>query len=122
VFLYLFALDRFLAEAIRRSIAQELEVPYLGMQGARRPKVFAESFLDCPIEATEESEEIGSLKRDIETLLVKPVYDHKERVARGQRLPKHVPVSAILFGPPGTSKTEIVEQIASFIGWPAMTV
>jgi SpoVK/Ycf46/Vps4 family AAA+-type ATPase len=31
-------------------------------------------------------------------------------------------MSAILFGPPGTSKTTIASRIASYLGWPLLTV
>jgi SpoVK/Ycf46/Vps4 family AAA+-type ATPase len=79
---------------------------------------FAPRFLDCPISATEP----GSLKDKILEKLVKPLRDAAPTVSKGQKLPDEVPVSAILFGPPGTSKTEIVEQISDFVGWPVFSV
>ena len=32
------------------------------------------------------------------------------------------PISAILFGPPGTSKTQLAEHIAKYLGWPLLAV
>ena len=118
VYLYLFALDRFLAEAIRRSIAQELELPYTGVRRTHDTRKFASKFLDCPRSATDSR----SLKDAFFGLLVKPIADASPLVAKGQKLPDGIPVSAILFGPPGTSKTEIVDQISDYIGWPAFSV
>jgi hypothetical protein len=119
VYLFLFALDRFIAEGIRRTIARELEVPYTGVRRGRDDaRQFATAFLDCPVSASEP----GSLKEAIFKRLVKPIKDSAPLVAKGQKLPDDTPVSAILFGPPGTSKTEIVEQIADYIGWPSFSV
>lgn len=119
VYLYLHRLDRFIAEGVRQAIARELEAPY---QGVREPTsaVFGESFLDCPVSAGDGEE--SSLKSRMSELLVGPLRKEKNNVAAGQKLPRSVKISAILFGPPGTSKTEIVEQIAQYVGWPAVTV
>lgn len=119
VYLFLHRLDRFLAEAIRQTIADELESTYTGVREAGGVGVFAEKFLDCPFSAAETTR---SLKDEILRRLVKPLLEGRHAVKAGQKLPKNVKVSAILFGPPGTSKTEIVEQIASYIGWPTVTV
>ena len=118
MYLFLHRLDRFLAEAIRQTIADELESSYTGV-GQPSAKPFAEKFLDCPFSAIARDR---SLKEEILHRLVEPLVAARGDLASGQRLPKNVKVSAILFGPPGTSKTEIVEQIADFVGWPAVTV
>ncbi len=119
VYLYLFALDRFLAEGIRRAIARELELPYAGVRRTQdEDRKFAPKFLDCPRSAIDPR----SLKDAIRAKVVDPIKNAAPVVAKGQKLPDNVPVSAILFGPPGTSKTEIVDQVSDFIGWPAFTV
>ena len=60
--IYLFALDRFLAEAIRRSIANELEVPY-----PRHPKFWNEevrpTLLRLPNARNQELSEIGKSEK-----------------------------------------------------------
>lgn len=119
VYLFLHRLDRFLAEAIRQTIAEELESTYTGVREVGGVGGFAEKFLDCPFSAADLDK---SLKTEIHRRLVEPLLAGRHAVKAGQKLPKNVKVSAILFGPPGTSKTEIVEQIASYIGWPTVTV
>jgi hypothetical protein len=121
VYLFLHVLDRLIAEAIRRCTSDELEVPYTGI---RLPKngieLFATRFLDCPLSA--KPGETETFKPKIFEALVSPLVRNANYVKNGQKFPKEVPISTILFGPPGTSKTEIVEQIADFIGWPTVIV
>lgn len=119
VYLFLHRLDRFLAEAIRQTIADELETTYTGIREPGSAGAFAEKFLDCPFSAVDLER---SLKDEIFHRLVEPLQAGRLSIKAGQKLPKNVKVSAILFGPPGTSKTEIVDQIASFVGWPTVTV
>ena len=121
VYLFLHVLDRLIAEAIRRRISDELEVPYAGVRQPKKElELFAPKFLDCPFSAKPGEEE--TFKPKIFQALVSPLAENAVVVKNGQKFPKEVPISAILFGPPGTSKTEIVEQIADFIGWPMVTV
>lgn len=104
---------------IRRSIANELEAPYGGVRrDDDATREFASRFLDCPRSASD----ARSLKEAIYGRVVRPIKEAAHLVTKGQKLPEGVPVSAILFGPPGTSKTEIVDQISDYIGWPAFTV
>jgi SpoVK/Ycf46/Vps4 family AAA+-type ATPase len=43
-------------------------------------------------------------------------------VEGGAEIPPGVATSAIFFGPPGTSKTELTKQIAAALGWPRLIV
>jgi SpoVK/Ycf46/Vps4 family AAA+-type ATPase len=43
-------------------------------------------------------------------------------VESGMSMTDETPVAAIFFGPPGTSKTELTQSIASFLQWPRLTV
>jgi SpoVK/Ycf46/Vps4 family AAA+-type ATPase len=96
-------------------------VPYTGVRPAgTKLECFAAKFLDFPFSA--KPGETRKFRPMLFNVLVEPLAANVTYVAKGQKLPKRVPVSAILFGPPGTSKTEIVEQIANFIGWTSVTV
>jgi SpoVK/Ycf46/Vps4 family AAA+-type ATPase len=57
-----------------------------------------------------------------------PIYDYLRRrvIERIERHPRHLPsgaeesASVLLFGPPGTSKTTIVQAVADRLGWPVV--
>src|SRR4051812_16173556 len=48
--------------------------------------------------------------------------EEADSIADGRQFKKGTPRSAIFFGPPGTSKTELSKKIAEFIGWPHLPV
>jgi len=110
-------LERLNAEAIRRSAFEYLEIPY-----SRSPietKTFAPNFLDCPIVVE------GKEKSLTDTLLasfVLPIQKSDGLVIRGKGISKDVPMSAIFYGPPGTSKTQLAVEIANYLGWPLLAI
>src|SRR5208283_3171273 len=53
---------------------------------------------------------------------VKPIAEEAGNVANGGKFKKGTPISAIFFGPPGTSKTELSKKIADFLGWPLLAI
>ena len=53
---------------------------------------------------------------------MKPLWEESEGVAKGRPFSKKTPRSAIFFGPPGTSKTELSQKIADFLGWPLLAI
>jgi hypothetical protein len=120
VYHFAYALDRLLAEAIRRSIFEELDAPYTP---PTQPKVgfekFAAELLDCPVRLSEGQ---NSLRDVLFKHFVEPISKDAQRVEDGRSMDSSTPMSAIFFGPPGTSKTELSKQIAEFLGWPRLTV
>jgi SpoVK/Ycf46/Vps4 family AAA+-type ATPase len=76
-------------------------------------------FLDStfPFEGREES-----LRKIVQNRLLRPILKEINQVERGMSLSTNAPVSAILFGPPGTSKTKLAKLIADHLGWPRLDI
>ena len=79
---------------------------------------FAEHFLDSSLELRGKQ----SLRDFLWTEFVEPLAREADNIGAGRQFKKGTPRSAIFFGPPGTSKTELSKKIAKFIGWPFLVV
>lgn len=116
----MYRLDRLTAEQIRRVIFEELDVVYDPpgeAKGDRR--VFAPKFLDCPLRYNDQQ---LSLRDTLYEKFVNPIAKELRRVAEGRRMAKDTPMSAIFFGPPGTSKTQLARAISEYLAWPRLMV
>jgi hypothetical protein len=120
VYHFLHALDRLVAEAIRRELFRYLGSPP-PTAGARKSKRsdFAGEFLDSRVKVNGRSR---SLKTFLWDNFVKPLWEESEGIAQGRMFGKRTPRSAIFFGPPGTSKTDLSQKIAEFLGWPLLAI
>lgn len=122
VYDFVHAFDRLVAEAVRRTLFGELRAIYTPPQRtpeAGPEKVFAAGFLDARVKIGEEDR---SLRETLLEYFVKPIERDKDRVANGGQLQPTTPMSAILFGPPGTSKTQLAKLISKYLGWPLLSV
>ncbi len=120
VYHFVHTLDRLAAEAIRRALFAELRIVYAApARVTRMSEDFAPDFLDANVKV---GDNILSLRDTLRDKFVLPIYHEKATVASGGRLPRTTPMSAILFGPPGTSKTQLAKQISNFLGWPLLSV
>jgi len=63
-----------------------------------------------------------SLRQFLWEKFVHPLASQADSIANGRKFQKGTPTSAIFFGPPGTSKTELSKKIADFLGWPLLTI
>ncbi len=119
VYHFAHVLDRLVAEAIRRAVFEYLDTPYAPPQAPSTAPVFASDFLDCEIQLEGKAQ---SLRETILHRFVMPIAASAKRVSEGRALPEDTAMSAILFGPPGTSKTELTKKIAEYLHWPRLTV
>jgi hypothetical protein len=112
-------LDRLLAEAVRRELFRYLDLPYPEPAARDIDATFSKTFLDSTIDT-----EIGprSLKEFLWDRFVRPIAAEADAIADGRQFKKGTPRSAIFFGPPGTSKTELSKEVARIIGWPHLPV
>lgn len=120
VFHFAHMLDRLVAEAIRCSIFEYLNSPYTPPKSPKAAaREFARGFLDCNVKINGVQQ---SLRTSIFERFVSPVAKGAGRIQSGGALSIDTAVSAIFFGPPGTSKTELTKYIADYLGWPRLTV
>jgi hypothetical protein len=112
-------LERLVAEAIRKALFECLHTAYTPPTKPRTKfKEFAPDFLDCPLSAKDK----GSLKEVLFERFVEKVISEAPSVEKGVSMNKTTPISAILYGPPGTSKTDLAKHIASSLGWPLLAI
>jgi hypothetical protein len=128
VYHFAYALDRLVAEAIRRALFQELRVvyPYMPARSTEPPDddntaEFATKFLDASF-VPPGAQTPRSLREALARHFVYPIARETERVRRGGQLSDDTPISAILFGPPGNSKTDLARIISDYLNWPLLSV
>ena len=107
-------LDRLVAEAVTDTILADLGEPRLRVTAAPSWDKF-EQILDSPVKLPDGR--VESAKRVLRERLVQPLLDQRTELAEGKELEAGTPLSAILYGPPGTSKTNYANAIASALGW-----
>jgi ATPase family associated with various cellular activities (AAA) len=113
-------LDRLLAEAVRRELFRYLDTPLpLPPAAGTSEDKFAPKFLDSMVLVQGKP---YSLRKYLWDNFVGPLSQETENIAQGHTFAKETPRSAIFFGPPGTSKTELSKEVASFLGWPQLSI
>jgi hypothetical protein len=120
VYHFVHALDRLVAEAVRRELFRHLgstlPTPILRQ---RKKSDFARVFLDSNVKVKGKQH---SLKKFLWEKFVKPLWEECDGIADGRSFSPRTPRSAIFFGPPGTAKTDLSQKIADFLGWPLLSI
>jgi len=118
VYHFLYEFDRLLAEAVRRSVFGYVRVEYQPPgKPAANDEEFSANFLDSDIKGPNGP---MSLTKVILDQFAKPLAKAAHDVELGRDLDTSVPISAIFFGPPGTSKTQLAKKIARYLNWSFM--
>jgi len=114
-------LHRLIAESIRRSLFHYVRLAYPTPAFKAGSGKLSSEFLDTPVDVGDKDKPV-SLVHIVNEKFLAPLVANTERVRRGQPFPKDVRTSAILYGPPGTSKTKLASLIADGLGWPLLTL
>lgn len=117
---YCYELDRLSADAVRRVVFYKLGQPYVPpARTGPTPPILPASFLDSSFVTLGRR---WSLRRVIERRFLKPLVEERNGISAGRSFSTETPVSAILYGPPGTSKTQLAGFIAESLKWPLLKV
>jgi hypothetical protein len=117
VYHFAHSLERLVAEAIRVSAFEYLSSPYT--EPSKGSPEFAPNFLDCPLRLKDKEE---SLKSVLFEHFAEPIKKNESQVVLGRGIGSGIPISAIFYGPPGTSKTRLAAEIAKYLGWPLLSI
>lgn len=119
VFHYCFELGELVADAVRRDVFDHLDATYEPPEPKAPDGPPLEGLLDSLVEYQDEQH---SFKELFEEKFLDPLVKERDVVAEGRKFADESKVSAILYGPPGTSKTRLAEMIAKALGWPLLAV
>lgn len=111
-------LHRFVADGVTDTILQNLGQTRLAAASPSANKL--EALLDSEVHLP--NGDVKSLKGVLRDRFAQRIAAQAGRVKDGKPLTPGTPLSAILYGPPGTSKTTYAAAIASFIGWDLVTI
>jgi hypothetical protein len=112
-------LQRLLAEAIRQAVFEEVGASYTVPPRLANPDSAFSGFLDSPI-LVPGSTAPQSLESTLRMNFLEPVAADAFRIDRGEGFSSGTPMSAIFYGPPGTSKTGLAKIISRYLGWPLL--
>jgi ATPase family associated with various cellular activities (AAA) len=119
VFHFCFELGKLVSEAIRRDVFDYVDAIY------EEPRRLAPGIasLDGLMDSEVQYEGgVGSFKSLFGTHFLAPLVAERDVVRDGRSFSKGTSVSAIMYGPPGTSKTMLAGMVAEALGWPLLAL
>jgi len=112
-------IDRLVASAVTDAILEDLHEPRIALAAPPSRQDF-DRILDAPIDKSDTERE--SFKEVLEGRFIQPITDQAVDLKDGKPLNATTALSAIFYGPPGTSKTECASAISRAIGWELVTI
>ncbi len=112
-------IDRLVASAVTDAIVEDLHEPRVALAAPPSRQEF-DRILDAPIDRSDTERE--SFKDVLERRFIRPIDDQAGALKDGKPLDRATALSAIIYGPPGTSKTQCAYAISRAIGWELVTI
>jgi hypothetical protein len=114
VFHFCFELSRLVADAIRQDVFDYVDVTYKPPKSEAPPGGALDGLMDSVVMTDE-----GTLgfKQSLIDNFVQPLIEERDNVRDGREFGGKTKIAAIMYGPPGTSKTRISGMIAKALGW-----
>jgi hypothetical protein len=112
-------IDRLVTDTITTTILQYLEQTRLISRSSASTLEF-DNILDSTVREPDGTE--SSLQQVLKDRLLDPIVGQAVALREGKPLSKTTSLSAILYGPPGTSKTSYAGAIARYLGWDEIVV
>jgi hypothetical protein len=118
VFHFCFELQRVVAAAVRRDLFEYVDATYEEPLARAPEGEPLEGLMDSEVEY--EPGKTQSFKDLFVKNFLAPLIAERDAVRDGRSFGKKTKVSAILYGPPGTSKTRLARMISDALGWPLL--
>lgn len=119
VFHFCFELNRLIADAVRRDVFEYVDLTYEDPTREAPTGPRLDDLMESLVEYEGQKHELRTL---FDTQFLEPLVRDRDLVRDGRSFERATKVSAILYGPPGTSKTRLASMIAQALGWPLLAL
>lgn len=119
VFHFCFELGRLVSDAIRRDVFEYVDRVYDEPRATAPTGPRLGDLMDSDVEYDGHTH---SFKELLDAQFLAPLVSERNLVRNGRSFSGTTKTSAIIYGPPGTSKTRLTRMIADALGWPLLAL